>query len=188
MKIGVYVGSFNPVHKGHIRIVNHLIKNKYVDRIIIIPTEAYWNKNNLIDLTHRINMLKFYENKDIIINQQLNNYKYTYQILSKLNKDYKDDEIYLIIGADNIIDFHKWKNYKDILNYNLIIIARDNINIEFYLNKLNKYDKYQIINDLPSMNISSTMIRNLKTNKKYEELPKYLDSKILEYIINHALY
>ena len=50
MKIGVYVGSFNPVHKGHIKIVNHLIKNKYVDKVLVIPTGNYWDKNDLLSI------------------------------------------------------------------------------------------------------------------------------------------
>ena len=47
MKIGVYVGSFNPVHIGHIKIVKYLINNNYFDKVIIIPTGNYWNKQNL---------------------------------------------------------------------------------------------------------------------------------------------
>ena len=60
MKIGVYVGSFNPPHKGHIKIVNHLINN-YLDKVIIIPTGNYWDKFDLIDIQDRINMLKIFE-------------------------------------------------------------------------------------------------------------------------------
>ena len=67
MKIGVYVGSFNPVHIGHIHIVNYLIDNNYLDKVIIIPTKGYWDKDNLIDLKHRINMLKYLENDFIMI-------------------------------------------------------------------------------------------------------------------------
>ena len=120
MKIGVFVGSFNPVHKGHIKIINHLIKNKYLDKVIIIPTGNYWNKQNIININDRINMLKFYENYDIIVDNKLNNLTYTYEIMNELNHEYKD--LNLIIGADNLIDFDKWKNFKELLNYNLIII------------------------------------------------------------------
>ena len=59
MKIAVYVGSFNPVHKGHIKVVKKILK-EYVDKVIIVPTMSYWNKNNLISIKDRINMLKIY--------------------------------------------------------------------------------------------------------------------------------
>ena len=59
MKIGVYVGSFNPPHKGHIKIVETLIKEKYVDKIVIIPTNNYWNKTNLIKLSFLIVILLY---------------------------------------------------------------------------------------------------------------------------------
>lgn len=188
MKIGVYVGSFNPPHKGHIKIVNHLINNKYLDKIIIIPTGNYWDKNNLVDIMHRINMLKFYEKENIIIDDKNNNLEYTYQVLEELSKEYEKENLYLIIGADNIINFDKWKNYKELLNYNLIILNRDNINIITYLEKLNKKEKYQIINDLESINISSTLIRNKIKNNDYSNLNKYIDEDILSYIKNINLY
>ena len=188
MKIGVYVGSFNPPHKGHIKIVNHLLNKNYLDKIIIIPTGNYWDKNNLVDIMHRINMLKFYEKENIIIDDKNNNLEYTYQVLEELSKEYKKENLYLIIGADNIINFDKWKNYKELLNYNLIIFNRNNINIENYLEKLNKKDKYQIINDLESINISSTMIRNKVKNNDYSNLNKYIDEDILSYIKSINLY
>ena len=69
MKIGIYVGSFNPPHKGHIKIVNHLIKN-YLDKIIIIPTGNYWDKLDLVSINDRINMLRLYECENIIIDKE----------------------------------------------------------------------------------------------------------------------
>ena len=81
MKIGVYVGSFNPPHNGHKKIANHLVKNKYVDKVLIIPTSNYWNKTNLVNLEHRLNMLNFFKTDNIIINDTLNNIEFTYQIL-----------------------------------------------------------------------------------------------------------
>lgn len=186
MKIGIYVGSFNPPHKGHIKIVNHLINN-YLDKIIIIPTGNYWDKNDLIDIEHRINMLKLYKKENIIIDEENNKIEYTYQILNILSKKYREDELYLVIGADNIINFDKWKNYEEILKYNLIILNRSNIDIIKYLNNLNKKDKYIIVNDLPSIDISSTMIRD-KIKNKEEDLIKYIDSGVYEYIKSKKLY
>lgn len=188
MKIGIYVGSFNPVHKGHLKIVNHLLDKNYLDKVIIIPTGSYWNKTNLINISDRINMLKRFENEKIIIDTKNNNIQYTYLVLNEIKKEYKNDDISLIIGADNIINFDRWKNYKEILNYNLIILNRDDINIKFYLDKLNKKDKYQIVDDLENINISSTMIRNYIKLENYSDLINYIDEEVLSYIKNKKLY
>ena len=182
MKIGVYVGSFNPVHKGHIQIVNELLND--LDKVIIVPTGNYWNKNDLVDINHRINMWKFYQNEKIIINETLNNLKYTYLILNELSKIY--NELFLIIGADNLIEFDKWQNYQQILNYDLIIINRNNIDINYYLNKYN-IKKYIIKNTL-KLNISSTMIRNLIKENKFDKLNQFLDDNVLNYIKKYKLY
>lgn len=93
MKIAVYVGSFNPVHKSHIKVVN------------------------LIDIKDKINMLKFYESDNVIIDTKNNKCEYTYQILREIQIQYKNDKIYLIIGDDLLINFDKWKNIDEILKY-----------------------------------------------------------------------
>ena len=54
MKIGIFIGSFNPPHLGHLDIIKYLLNKKYVDKILIVPTKNYWNKTNLIDIAgHR---------------------------------------------------------------------------------------------------------------------------------------
>lgn len=177
------MGSFNPVHNGHISIVNHLIKNKYIDKIEIIPTGNYWDKNNLISINDRINMLKFYENDNIIINSTLNNLEYTYQILREFN-----DEIYLIVGADILPKFHLWKNINEILKNKIIVINRNDIDVNRYIEEFNNKENFIVVNDLTSMNISSTQVRNLIKENNVEELEKLLDSNIINYIYQNNLY
>ena len=63
MRIGVFVGSFNPVHEGHIKVANYLLENDYVDKVLILPTPNYWDKQDLIPVRHRYKMLKFYDDK-----------------------------------------------------------------------------------------------------------------------------
>ena len=179
MRLGVYVGSFNPVHIGHIDVVNYLINKKYVDKVLIVPTLNYWNKFNLIDIKHRINMLKLYENENIKIDTKNNKYIYTYELLNKLNKEY-DDELYLIMGADNIIEFDKWKNYKEILNYKIIIVNRDNIDIEKYIKKYNT-NNFIVVSNYKYIDISSTEIRNNLNSK-------YLDERVRDYINKNELF
>lgn len=184
MKIAVYVGSFNPVHKGHIKVVKKILK-EYVDKVIIVPTMSYWNKNNLISISDRINMLKLYETKDIVIDIKNNNYEFTYQVLRNIQKEYKNDKIYLVIGDDLLKDFDKWKNISEILKYNIIVIKRNNIDESIY----KKYEKYNFIvtNKISSKEISSTIVRNMIVNGNKDVL-KYIDLKVYDYIKRNNLY
>lgn len=184
MKIAVYVGSFNPVHKGHIKVVKKILK-EYVDKVIIVPTMSYWNKNNLISISDRINMLKLYETKEIVIDTKNNNYEFTYQVLRNIQKEYKNDKIYLVIGDDLLKDFDKWKNIFEILKYNIIVIKRNNIDESIY----KKYEKYNFIvtNKISSKEISSTIVRNMIVNGNKDVL-KYIDLKVYDYIKRNNLY
>ena len=184
MKISVYVGSFNPVHKGHIKVVKKILK-EYVDKVIIVPTMSYWNKNNLISIKDRINMLKLYETKDIVIDNKNNNYEFTYQVLRNIQNEYKNDKIYLVIGDDLLKDFDKWKNVSEILKYNIIVIRRNDIEESIY----KKYENYNFIvkNKISSKEISSTIVRNMILNNNKDVL-KYIDLKVYDYIKRNNLY
>ncbi|MGM9877224.1 MAG: nicotinate (nicotinamide) nucleotide adenylyltransferase [Bacilli bacterium] len=186
MRIGIYVGSFNPVHKGHIAISNYIVDNNYVDKLLIVPTGNYWNKNNNIDLSLRIKMIEKYENDKIKVEREFNDSKYTYELFRKLKKRYIDDQLYLIIGADNIISFDKWMNYKELLNYGLIIYNRDNIDVSLYLEKIDKTENYFVLNNAPKYDISSTNIR--KTIKDFYNLSDMLDKHVLDTILEYNLY
>ncbi len=179
MKLGIFVGSFNPVHEGHIKIADYLLENKYVDKILMLATPNYWDKQNLVELEHRVNMLKFYENKNIIVDDIHNKAPYTYQVLRNLKKDYPKDDLYLIIGADNIINFDKWKNINEILTNKVIIVNRNNIDIEKYLDKFPR-EQFIVIPSFKNIDISSTQIR--KGNYKY------LKKEVKEYIQKENLY
>lgn len=185
MKLGVYVGSFDPVHNGHIRIVNHLVNN-YLDKVIIVPTCDYWNKTLKCSLKDRINMLKIFECDKIIIDEENNNLKYTYMVLDSLSKKYSNDELYLIIGADSIVKFDKWKEYEQILKYGIIVINRDDIDVKYYLNKLSKKDNYIITSELDRIDISSSFIRENISNKSV--ICNMLDDRVYQYIVNNSLY
>ena len=172
------MGSFNPPHKGHIGIMNYLLDNCYVDKILIIPTLNYWDKNNLIDIKDRINMLKFYESDEIIIDDTHNKYIYTIDLVKEIEKSYPNYKLSIIMGADNIIGLDKWKNYQELLEYNIIIMNRNGIDITEYTNK---YDgNFTIINDF-NMPISSTITRNNLSSE-------YIDDNVLKYIEENNLY
>lgn len=186
MRIGVYVGSFNPVHKGHKNIIDCLLNNDYVDKVIVIPTGNYWDKSDLIDIKHRINMLKFYESNKVLINETLNHLKYTYEILRKLSN--KKDELYLIIGSDNLPKLNLWKNIDEILNNKIIVLQRDNYDMKDYIVNFKNKENFILISNYKKMDISSTYIRSLICKKNIVLLNELLDEKILEYIIDNNLY
>lgn len=179
-KIGVYVGSFNPVHKGHIKVANYLIDNKIVDKVLLLATPNYWNKQDLLNINDRVNMLKFFETENIIVDDVHNNHEYTYEILAELKKDYPNDELYLVIGSDNLEKLHLWKNIDLVLQNKIIVLNRNNIKIEKYLERFNR-DNFIIINDFDFIEISSTEIRNNLDNI-------CLDNRVKNYIINNKLY
>ena len=181
MKIGIFVGSFNPVHIGHIEMVNELINKKYLDKIYIIPTENYWDKNNLIELSHRVNMLKFFETDNIIIDTRYSKIEYTYQILNEFKKEYKN--LYLIIGADNLEKFHLWKNVDQILENKILVLNRNNIDCFKYINKFKNKDSFIVVNNIDDLDVSSTKVRKDLKNRS-----KYLDKRVLDYINKNNLY
>ena len=182
MKIGVFVGSFNPVHEGHMKMVNYILNKDIVDKIYVIPTLPYWDKDNFAPLEDRINMLKFYENDRIIVDGDHNKYPYTYLLMEALVKEYPKDEFMLIIGADNIVSFDKWKNYKDLLKHKIIVTNRDDIDVYEYINKYEEKDNFIVLNDFPYIPISSTEIKkNIENNNN-------LNPDVYKYIKDHHLY
>ena len=182
MRLGVFVGSFDPIHIGHIKVMDYLIDNNYLDKIIIMATQDYWKKKTVATVEQRTNMIKEIKRDYLIVDEENNKYQYTYEVLNELNKKYKNDELYLIISADNIINFDKWKNVDEIIKDNkVIVLNRDDINIKEYVDKFKKKEKFVIIKDYPYIKISSTELRN-KINKNY------LDENVYKYIINNNLY
>ena len=176
MRIGVYVGSFNPIHDGHIHVAKYLINNNYVDKVLLLPTPNYWDKNDLAPINDRINMIKFYEEDNIVVDSIHNNYPYTYQVLESLSNDL-DDELFLIIGSDNLEKFHLWKNIDEILKYKIIVLNRGD-NISSYLDKFNS-DNFIVIDDFDYINVSSTEIRNGRRDFVKKEVCQYIDDNNL---------
>ena len=150
---------------------------------IIVSTYGYLKvkrngKQNLIDLKQRIEMLKFFESELIHIDTKHNNIPYTSDLMNELKKDYNFN-LYLIIGADNLLRLNEWHNYEELIKNNIIVVPRDNIDIEYYKNKLG-IKNLIVAKDYEPIDISSTEIRDGEN--------KYLDDKVLNYIKDNKLY
>lgn len=188
MKVGIYVGSFNPPHNGHFAIAKYLAR-KYLDKVVIIPTGNYWDKTDLLPIDVRLEMLKFIEDDSIIVQKEGSEYQFTLDILHFLSKQYANDELYLILGADNISELNKWHEYKEILKYHLAIINRNGIDVKGALKALGKpVDECIVTDELEEIDISSTKIRNFLSAGNYEAVKALLPPQVLEYIVQEGLY
>ena len=188
MKIGIFGGSFNPPHNMHKNIALELIENEYLDNIIYVPTGDSYNKKGLISFNDRYNMLNLMikNNSKLSLSDigNQNDYSYTYQVLDYFNNT--NDDIYFICGTDNLNEFDSWKRYEYVLeNYKLLVIKRNDDNLEEILKKYEKYRNNIIIANIQSRVLSSSFIRN---NIQNEQKKEYLDKDVYEYIKKKKLY
>ena len=186
MRTGVYCGSFNPVHKGHIKIVRTALSRNLLDRVLIVPTGNYWDKQNLPPVKDRINMLKFFENDRIMIDETHNDIQYTYQLFRALKQEYPDDQLVLIIGRDNIPTFDRWREYRELLQYDFIIIPREDIDSEDLHAMMQQFGKTNyVIMEVNNISFSSSMIR--ENIDDYQKIKSYIDKRVYNYMRKNML-
>lgn len=170
-RIGLYFGTFNPIHIGHLTIANHLAENSDLDQIwfVVTPHSPFKKKSTLLDNNHRFEMVyrateSYDKLKPSDIEFKLPQPNYTINTLAHLEEKYPDYEFALIMGEDNLKGFHKWKNYELILErYHIYVyprISEGNIKSQF-----TNHDKIHKVN-APIMEISSTFIRQSIKDKK----------------------
>ncbi|MGS2725560.1 nicotinate (nicotinamide) nucleotide adenylyltransferase [Psychroserpens sp. BH13MA-6] len=165
MNIGLYFGTFNPIHVGHLTIANHMAEYSDLEKIwfVVTPQSPFKKKSSLLDNRQRYEMVyratadyPKLEPSDIEFNLQQPNY--TIHTLTYLQEKYPEHQFSLIMGEDNLKSFHKWKNYELILeNHDIYVyprISEGHIETQF-----NNHKKVHFIN-APIMELSSTFIRN----------------------------
>ena len=171
MKIAIYGGSFNPMQIGHEKIVDYVLKNLDMDKIIIIPVGIPSHReNNLEQSNTRLKICReiFKSNEKVEVSDieiKSEGQSYTYDTLLKLIEIYgKDNEFFEIIGEDSLKNLKTWKNYKELLNLCKFIVFRrkDDKNTKIDSEFLN--NKNIIILENEYYNISSTEIRNKVKN------------------------
>lgn len=186
MKIGLYFGTFNPIHVGHLTIANHMAEYSDLDQVwfVVTPHSPFKKKSSLLDNHHRYQMVdravEDYPNlraSDIEFNLPQPNY--TINTLVYLEEKYPDYEFALIMGEDNLKSFHKWKNYEGILErHHIYVYPRiSGGQRETHFDNHPKIHKVEA----PIMELSSTFIRNaIKEGKNIrpmlpEHVWSYLD-------------
>ena len=215
MKIGIFGGTFNPVHFGHLRAAEEVAQT-FLNKVVFIPTNITSNKKMPeINPEKRMEMIniaiknhKKFEASDIEIKR--GGFSYSYDTIVQLEKIYPLDELYFIAGMDTYFDMRNWKNAGEIFDkINFIVVNRSNKKsdlknliklIDFLPDKLKEgiridYAENRLITDknrfiyffkITRLDISSTGIRNnFKNNISNLFL---LPNEVINYIINNKLY
>jgi nicotinate-nucleotide adenylyltransferase len=191
MKIGLYFGTFNPIHVGHLIIANHMAEYSGLDQIwmVVTPHNPLKEKNTLLDDYQRMHLVHlatedYQKIKPSDFEFKLSQPNYTINTLAHLQDKFPKNEFSLIMGEDNLKTFHKWKNYDVILqNHNIFVYPRISSEIENI--EFKNHPKIHFI-DAPIVEISSTFIReNIKKGKNIQPL---LPNKVWEYIDHNNFY
>jgi nicotinate-nucleotide adenylyltransferase len=161
MKIGLYFGSFNPVHTGHLIIANHILNETDLEKIwfMVSPQSPFKTSNTLLNEYDRLHLLKVATEDDTRIKISdiefsLPKPSYTAVTLAHLREKYPDHLFSIIMGGDSFQNLHKWKNYEAIIKEHAIYVyQRPGFEISNHVNA------QLTIVDAPLLQISATQIR-----------------------------
>ena len=185
MKIGLYFGTFNPIHVGHLTIANHIAEYSDLDQVwfVVTPQSPFKVKSSMLDNHQRLEMV-YRATKDYPklrpsdIEFGLPQPNYTINTLVYLEEKFPEHEFSLIMGEDNLKSFHKWKNHELILEgHDIYVYPR--ISDGKIESQFNSHKKVHFVN-APIMELSSTFIRN--SIKKGKNVRPMLPEHVWEYI------
>lgn len=188
-RVGIFGGTFDPIHLGHLITTQYVLEQRKLDKIIFIPCyiSPHKTNQNSSNPVHRLNMLRlaiegipYFELSDYEIRK--GNISYTYDTILELKKTYHYIE--LIIGYDNLIVFDKWNKPDEILDLAKLVVMKRIIDKDAEIK--NKYFEKAIILNTPTIEISSTDIRERVKNKL--PIDFLVPKKVKEYIIQNKLY
>jgi len=193
----VFGGSFNPPHNFHFFTAQQVL-NQYeeVEKIIFIPVNKKYVKDGLVANEHRYNMLKLVTDKNekfevSDMDMHKDRSLYTIETLEEIQNQYKDKNVWFLIGSDNLKELHTWKRAEELLvKYKVLVMERDNDNIADIIEnnvffKKHKENIYKLNNEIKN-NFSSTYIRTQLNNKK--SVRYLLPDEVYEYIKENRLY
>ena len=185
MKIGLFFGTFNPIHVGHLVIANHIAEYSDLDQVwfVVTPQSPFKIKASILDNRQRYEMVyratKDYSKlRSCDIEFHLPQPNYTIDTLTYLQEKYPEYEFALIMGEDNLKSFHKWKNYELILNnHDIYIYPR--LSKEPVKTRFDNHKRIKKV-DAPIMELSSTFIR--KSRKEGKNVKAMLPEPVWDYL------
>ncbi len=183
LTVGLYFGTYNPIHIGHLAIANFMVEFTEIDQLwfVVSPHNPHKKKANLLDDYQRLEMVHRAVDSDPrfrVSNIEFNLPKpsYTIDTLAYLKEHFPEYRFKILMGSDNLESFHKWKNYEQIQNnYGIIVYPRPG----FDKTKIEEHPNISI-SEAPLMDISSTFIR--KAIKKGKNVRHFLPPKTWEYL------
>jgi nicotinate-nucleotide adenylyltransferase len=189
MKIGLLFGSFNPIHIGHLIIANYMANHTTLDKVwlVVSPQNPLKKYGDLINTYDRLEMAKLATDNatNIAVSDvelKLPQPSYTIDTLTHLKEKYPEHDFALIMGSDNLVTIHKWKNYKLILrDYQIFVYPRPGYeNAEFASHPS------VTITMTPQMELSATFIRKSIAEKK--NVQYFVPDPVLKFIESKGLY
>ena len=189
MKIGLFFGSFNPIHTGHLILANYMAEFTDLKEVwfVISPHNPFKQKATLLSDNHRLALVNLAINDDDKLKASNIEFKlpqpsYTINTLVKLKEKFKKNDFVLIMGADNLETFNKWKNYEEILeNHQLYVYPRPG-----HQGGVLKDHPNVVFHDAPIIEISSTFIREAIKHKK--NVRYFMPDSVYKYITEMHFY
>ena len=191
--IAVFGGAFNPPTIAHIELAKQVLKEmKNIEKVIFVPVSTKYNKSGLASDEDRYQMLKAIcdeeENLEVSsIELDSNRQLYTIETLEKMKDANPNNDIYFIIGTDNLKDLATWHTADKLLQeFKMIVLERDNDNINEIINKdsfLKQYkDSFIILNNINKINLSASFVRELvkKGESIHGMVPETIERRIIE--------
>lgn len=189
-KYAFFGGAFNPPTFGHIGLAEEAVKEFELDKLFFVPVGNKYNKKGLIDEKHRYNMLKIAcENKekldvsDIEMNSEKN--FNASEVFKMIKNEYRDDDVYFVLGADNLEKMPLWDNMNELLKYNYIILERGDKKVDDIINSNEKLkenkNKFKIIKNQEVVEVSSTQFRDAMKEDNLEYAKKITSENIIDY-------
>jgi nicotinate-nucleotide adenylyltransferase len=190
MRIGLFFGSFNPVHIGHLALANYFVEFTELQKIwfVISPHNPLKKKKSLLNDQMRLEMVeiaiegdKRFEICDIEF--RMPQPSYTIDTLTYLAEKNPKTEFIVIMGDDGLEHFHKWKNYQEIIKqYKRLVYPRNkNKTIDY-----SRHENIEVLSNAPLIEISSSFIR--KALKDGKDIRYFLPDKVQAYIDKYNLY
>lgn len=189
-KIGIFGGSFNPIHVGHALIASYIVENSEIDTLwlMVSPQNPLKENTSLASDYHRLRMTELVSRRleNVVTSAfefDLPKPSYTIDTLNAIQKKFPDDELYLVIGADNWCLFDHWKAGDEIISkYHILIYPRRGFDIVIP----EKYSYRVSVVDAPLIEVSSTQVRERLAQLK--SVSFYVPEPVEKYIIENNLY